>query len=64
MLDKFAVDIVEGVNQRVGGANIKGTIQGGHETAVSRVSSLARCPRFSPSKQSTTSLTMLKAVIW
>jgi hypothetical protein len=37
MLDKFAVQIVEGVNQAVGSAKVKGTIQGGNEAAASAI---------------------------
>lgn len=37
MLDKFAIQIIEGVNQRVGSAKIKGTIGDGHGAAVSTV---------------------------
>ena len=42
MLDKFAVQIVEGVNRAVGSAKVKGTITGGHGAAVSCVELIRR----------------------
>ena len=48
MLDKFAVDIVEGINREVGTRKIRGTLTGGFEAAQSTIELVRRVRQILP----------------